>query len=95
MYTFIIQNTGNREAIATDNVLLSDTFAPILNPISVTYNGTAWVEGVNYTYSETTGEFATLDGQITVPAATYGTNPDTGAVTITPGVTVITVTGTV
>jgi hypothetical protein len=94
-YTFIIQNSGNSEVVATDDVLVTDTFNPILNPIAVTYNGEAWVEGTNYTYSTTTGEFATLPGQITVPAATYSTNPVTGAITTTPGVAVITVTGTV
>lgn len=94
-YTFIIQNSGNSEVVATDDVLVTDTFNPILNPIAVTYNGEAWAEGTNYTYSTTTGEFATLPGQITVPAATYSTNPVTGAITTTPGVAVITVTGTV
>ena len=94
-YTFVIQNSGNTEAIATDNVIVTDTFTPILNPISVTYNGTAWAEDTNYTYDETTGEFATLPGEITVPAATYTQNAETGVVTVTPGVAVITVTGTV
>ncbi len=93
-YTFIIQNTGN-EAVAGDDVVLTDTFNPILNPITVTYNGTAWAEGTNYTYDETTGEFATIAGQITVPAATYSQDPATGVITRTPGVVVLTVTGTV
>lgn len=94
-YTFIIQNSGNTEAEATDNVVITDLFTPILNPITVTYNGTPWTEGTNYTYDETTGEFATLPGQITVPAATYTQDPVTGVITTTPGVAVITVTGTV
>ena len=94
-YTFVIQNMGNSPAVATDNVLVTDTFNPILNSISVTYNGAAWSEGASYTYSETTGEFATLPGQITVPAATYTQDAETGVITVTPGVTVITVTGTV
>ena len=94
-YTFIIQNSGNTEAVATDDVIVTDTFNPILNPISVTYNGTAWSEGANYTYDETTGDFATLPGQITVPGATYTQDPETGIITKTPGVAVITVTGTI
>jgi uncharacterized repeat protein (TIGR01451 family) len=94
-YTFIIQNTGNTPANATDDVIITDTFNPIINPISVTYNGAAWAEGKNYTYSETTGEFATLPGQISVPAATSVQDPATGVITVTPGVAVITVTGTV
>lgn len=94
-YTFVILNTGNTPAVATDDVIVTDTFNPIINPITVTYNGAAWAEGTNYTYSETTGEFATLPGQITVPAATYTQDPATGVITLTPGVAVITVTGTI
>lgn len=93
-YTFVIQNSGNVEALATDDLVLTDTFNPILNPITVTYNGVTWTEGVNYTYDSATGAFATLPGQITVPAATYTANPD-GTWTVTPGTSVITVTGTV
>lgn len=94
-YTFIIQNTGNTPVVATDDVIVRDTFNPILNPISATYNGEEWTEGVNYTYSDTTGEFATLPGQITVPAATYVQNAETGVFTTTPGVAVITINGNV
>ena len=93
-YTFIIENTGNTPAVATDNIVVSDTFDPVLSPISVTFNGTAWTTGVNYTYNSTTGEFSTIAGQITVPAATYTQNPD-GTWTISPGVSTLTVTGTV
>jgi hypothetical protein len=93
-YTFIIQNGGNTGAVATDDVIITDTFVPIFTSISVTYNGEAWTEGVNYTYDTQTGEFATLPGQITVPAATYERDPVTGLVTKTPGNTVIKVTGT-
>ncbi len=94
-YTFVIQNTGNTEAVATDDVIITDVFNPIFSEISVTYNGSAWTEGVNYTYDATTGAFATLPGQITVPAASYTRDPATGAVTLTPGTAEIKVTGTV
>ena len=94
-YTFIVRNTGNTEAVATDDVIITDTFNPILNPITVTYNGTAWTEGTNYTYDTATGAFATLAGQITVPAATYARDPVSGSVTVTPGTAVLTVTGTI
>lgn len=93
-YTFVIQNSGNEDAVATDDLVLTDIFDPILNPISVTYNSVQWTEGVHYTYDETTGAFATLPGQITVPAASFVQNPD-GTWTVTPGTSVITVTGTV
>ena len=94
-YTFIIQNTGNTEVVATDDLTVTETFNPILNPIAVTYNGEEWTEGAQYTYDETTGDFATLPGAITVPAATYTQDPVTGVYAVTPGVAVITVTGTV
>ena len=94
-YTFIIQNAGNTPVAATDNVILTDTFNPILNPIEVSFNGTAWTEGEEYEYDPTTGVFTTAEGAITVPAATYTQDPDTGAYSITPGVATVTVTGTV
>lgn len=93
-YTFVIQNTGNTAAVATDNVVITDVFEPVLNPIAVTFNGDPWTEGVQYTYDTTTGEFATVAGQVTVPAATYVQNPD-GTWTVTPGVSTLVVTGTV
>ncbi len=94
-YTFTVLNYGNTPAIATDNVTLADNFDPILDNLTVTYNGTPWVEGTQYTYNEATGTFATVAGEITVPAATYVQDPVTGAIAVTPGETVVTVTGTV
>ena len=84
-YTFVITNTGNTAAVATDNVVLSDNFEPALDITAVTFNGAAWTSPANYTYDRSTGVFSTVAGQITVPAATYSTDPDTGAVTVTPG----------
>ncbi len=69
-------------------------FAPILRNIAVTYNGTAWTEGTNYTYNAATGVFTTLAGQITVPAATFTQNTD-GTFTVTPGTATLVITGTV
>jgi uncharacterized repeat protein (TIGR01451 family) len=94
-YTFVIQNSGNTEATAADGVVLRDIFDPILDPISVTYNGTPVSSPAFYTYDPTTGEFATVPGVITVPAATYSQDPTTGIITTTPGVAVVRVTGTV
>ncbi len=94
-YTFIVQNTGNTAVPTAGNLVINDTFNPILNPISVTYNGTQWTENTEYTYDETTGVFATLPGNIEVPAATYTQDTATGVYSMTPGVAVITVTGTV
>lgn len=94
-YTFVILNTGNEAAVATDNLSITDTFEPTLDITAVNFNGTAWTEGTNYTYDETTGLFTTLPGQITVPAATYTQDPTTGAYIINPGTVTLTVTGTV
>ncbi len=92
-YTFVIQNSGNTPAVATDDVIITDVFNPILTDIQVTYNGTPWTEGVDYSYNEATGLFTTLPG-IAVPAAEFTRNPD-GTFTVTPGVATVTVTGTV
>ena len=94
-YTVIVQNLGNIPIVATDGVIISDVFNPILSGITVTLDGTTLTEGTGYTYNETTGEFATTDGTVSVPAATYTQDPTTGAITTTPGVAVLTVTGTV
>ena len=94
-YTFVIQNIGNVPAEATDNVVVTDTFDPILSNLSVTYNGAAWTSPANYTYNEATGLFSTVPGAITVPAATYSQDPTTGAWIVDPGVAVLTVTGTI
>lgn len=94
-YTFVIQNTGNTPAVATDDVVVTDTFDPILTGLTVTYNGAPWTSPANYTYNEATGLFATVPGAITVPAATYTQDSDTGMWTVDPGVAVLTVTGTI
>lgn len=94
-YTFVIQNTGNTAVIATDNAVITDTFDPILSNLAVTFNGAPWTAPANYTYNPATGQFATNAGQITVPAATYTQDPVTGTYIIEPGVSTLTITGTV
>ena len=94
-YTFVIQNTGNTAAVATDNVAVTDLFDPILTNLSVSFNGATWTDGVQYNYDETTGLFATVPGQITVPAATFTQDPTTGVWVINPGVSTLVVAGTV
>lgn len=93
-YTFTLENTGGEAATATDNAVLTDTFSPRLSGLTVTFNGTAWVEGTDYTYDATTGVFTTAAGKLTVPAATF-TQGANGIWTATPGSAVLTVTGTV
>ncbi|MBQ8551675.1 MAG: hypothetical protein IJ428_02545 [Clostridia bacterium] len=94
-YTFVIRNAGNTPAVAADNLTVTDTFDPILDPITVQLDGVTLTEGVDYTYDTETGEFATVEGRITVPAATYSQDPVTGVWTVTPGVAVLRVIGTV
>ena len=94
-YTFVIQNFGNTPVVATDDATITDTFDPILSDLVVTFNGATWTEGAEYTYDETAGLFATVPGNIQVPAATYTQNPATGAWTVMPGVSTLVVTGTV
>lgn len=94
-YTFTITNTGSTPADAAAGIVFSDTFDPILKNISVTLNGTALSETGNYTYNAATGLFTTTAGVITVPAATYAQNPTTGVWSITPGTTVLEISGTV
>ena len=94
-YTFVIQNAGNEEVVATDNAIITDTFDPILTDLAVTFNSTPWTQGVQYTYNEATGLFATLPGALPVPAATYTQDPVTGEYTVTPGIATLVVTGTI
>ena len=94
-YTFVIQNSGNRAVVATDDAAITDTFDPILTALAVTFNGIVWTQGVQYNYNEATGLFTTVPGQILVPAATYAQDPVTGAYTATPGIATLVVTGTI
>lgn len=93
-YSFEITNTGNTAAGTADAVIVSDDFDPILTNIVVTFDGAGWSRNVQYNYDETTGAFATLPGQITVPAAAYTQNAD-GAWTIEPGSATLTISGTI
>ena len=94
-YTFTIQNIGNTPVQVTDAVEVTDTFNPILTDLVVTYNGASWNTPANYSYNPVTGVFTTVAGQITVPAATYTQDATTGIWIVEPGVSVLTVTGTV
>lgn len=94
-YTFVIQNSGNQAVVATDDAAITDTFDPILTALTVTFNGVPWAQGVQYNYNEATGLFATVPGQILVPAATYTQDPVTGAYTAAPGIATLVVTGTI
>lgn len=94
-YRFVIQNFGNTAAETTDAVAVTDTFSPVLSGIVVMLNGATLAEYTDYTYDETTGVFATIPGQITIPAATFTQDPTTGVFVTTPGAVTLAVTGTV
>lgn len=94
-YTFVITNTGNEAVIATDNAIITDTFDPVLSNLVVTLDSVQLIQDTQYTYDETTGLFETNTGVITVPAATYTQNPQTGEYTLVPGITTLVITGTI
>ena len=94
-YGFVIQNFGNGATTEEGAAVLTDTFLPILRDLTVSYNGTAWTEGVNYNYDPNTGLFQTLPGQINIPAGSFIQNPTTGVWVVTPGVATLTITGTI
>lgn len=97
-YTFTLTNSANRAAEAADALTVTDVFNPRINITGVTLaEGTAapvtLAEGTDYTYAAD-GTFQTVAGRITVPAATFATSA-TGEVTVTPGTSVLTITGTI
>lgn len=93
-YTFVVRNTGNVPVEATDGAVITDTFETTATGIDVTFNGTQWTAGTDYTYTNADGLFTTI-APVTVPAATYSQDPVTGAWIVQPGesVLVITLTG--
>ncbi|MEA5060341.1 MAG: hypothetical protein EOM66_02970 [Clostridia bacterium] len=94
-YTFVILNMGNTAATAGDNVTVTDTFDPILTGLTVTFNGAPWNDPANYSYDSGTGIFTTVPGEITVDAATYIRDSVTHEWVVNPGVSFLTVTGTI
>ena len=91
-YTFLIENSGNMAAELEDGTTLDDVFDPALTGLSANLNGTPLVPITDYTYDEATGEFSTVPGVITVPAATYSASAG-GEITVVPGTCTLTVTG--
>lgn len=92
-YTLTIQNSGTTAALASDNVIVTDRFNPLLDITQVSFNGVSWQSPTNYSYNSATGVFASSAGQITVPAASYTQNASTGEWTLTPGTVTLTITG--
>ncbi len=90
-YTIRISNYGNADA---EDVQLTDVFDPAPENISITRNGVPLV-ATDYTYEN--GVLTIIAGSSTgdtVPAATFTRDPQTGEVTVTPGVVEYVITGT-
>lgn len=94
-YTFAIRNYGSTATDLSDNVIFTDIFDPILNISSVTFNGTPWTTGDDYTYDTQTGVFTSVNGSVTVPAATFTQDAATGVWAVEPGVSTLVITGTI
>lgn len=94
-YTFLIRNNGSAGADADTGIVITDTFNPILRNLTASYNGTTLTAGTDYTYDETTGEFATVAGKITVPAGTFTQDTTSGIWNVNPGTGTLVVTGTI
>lgn len=94
-YTFVIQNYGINEVTAADDVIFADTFTPALSSLTAEFNGSAWTAGTNYSYSETTGLFSSLAGQVTVPPAQFSQDPTTGEWSVQPGISTLVITGNI
>ena len=94
-YTLTIYNYGARPVVATDDVVISDTFDPLLDISSVSFNGSSWSAPANYSYNSATGLFTSNAGEITVPAATFTQDTASGEWNVTPGVSTLVISGTV
>ncbi len=92
-YTFVIQNTGNTPV--TGGAVITDTFNPIISNITAVFNDTQWVQGVDYSYDQSTGVFISGSDRVTVEAASYSQDQTTGIVNVTPGTSTLVITGTI
>ena len=94
-YTFQIRNSGNEAAGAEAAIAVSDLFDPILSNLSVSLDGQPMAKSTGYSYEQATGQFTTLPGVITVPAASFAQDTATGDWVVTPGEVTLTVSGTI
>ena len=89
-YTIRIYNYGN---IAAENVVLTDTFNPAPDTITVSKDGVL-LGGSEYSY--VSGTLTTPVGTgtpVSVPAATFTRDSETGILNVTPGVVEYVITG--
>ena len=89
-YTIRIFNYGNIDA---EDVVLTDTFSPQPQNITVRRNGVV-LDATGYTYIDGTLTVPATDGD-TVPASTFSRNAETGVVTTSPGIVEYVISGTI
>ena len=88
-YTFNIYNYGN---VAAERVVLTDTFSPAPDDISITLNGTV-LSNADYTYTNGILTLPSTTGtSFTIPAATFTRNAD-GTINTNPGTATVVVQG--
>jgi len=91
-YTIRIYNYGNT---AAENVVLTDAFNPVPTNITVSRDGTLLAAN-EYSYVDGTLTVPTGAGTpISVPAATFVRDVNTGVVTVVPGIVEYVITGTI
>ena len=89
-YTIRIYNYGN---IPAEDVVLTDAFNPAPDAITVSRDGVV-LAGTEYSYLDGTLTTPVATGTpVSVPAATYTRDTDTGVVSITPGMVEYVITG--
>jgi uncharacterized repeat protein (TIGR01451 family) len=89
-YTIRIYNYGN---IPAENVQLTDNFDPAPTNITVSRDGTV-LNATDYTYENGLLTIPATDTQnVSVPAATFVRDPDSGIVSVIPGMIEYVITG--
>jgi uncharacterized repeat protein (TIGR01451 family) len=89
-YTIRIYNYGN---IPAENVQLTDNFDPAPTNITVSRDGTV-LNATDYTYENGLLTIPATDTQnVSVPAATFVRDPDSGVVSVIPGMIEYVITG--
>ena len=92
--TYVI-DVYNYGTIPATNVILTDTFVPPLTDISVTVDGVL-IPATDYDYIGGTLTLPNETGdEITIPAATFSIDSETGEVLVEPGHVQIIITGTI
>lgn len=91
-YTIRVYNYGN---IPAEDLVLTDTFTPAPTDITVTQDGVL-LPATGYNYVDGTLTIPPTDASpLTLPAATFSRDAETGEVIVTPGMIEFVITGTI